>query len=113
MIRHQRSRMVVQNGRPSALRRRMLTQIALPCLVLGTGLWVEVLAPAAPAAAAAPTISSFSPTQGPIGTTVTLHGSGLTGATAVTFNRTASVFAAKSSSRITAIVSQVTGGART
>ncbi len=38
---------------------------------------------------AGPTLSSLSPTSGPVGTVVTLTGTGLTGATAVTFNGTA------------------------
>lgn len=36
-----------------------------------------------------PTISSFSPTSGPVGTSVTINGTNLTGATSVTFNNVA------------------------
>jgi hypothetical protein len=54
--------------------------------------------------APAPTISSFSPTSGPPGTTVTISGANLTGATKVTFNGAAASFTVKSPSQIIAIV---------
>lgn len=38
------------------------------------------------ASAAAPTITSFTPTSGPVGTSVTITGTNFTGATSVTFN---------------------------
>jgi sulfatase modifying factor 1 len=40
----------------------------------------------------APTLTDFTPMNGPVGTTVTLTGTGFTGATAVTFNDTAAPF---------------------
>jgi glucose/arabinose dehydrogenase len=52
-----------------------------------------------------PAISSFTPTGGPPGTSVTINGSGFTGATAVAFNGTAaSRFRVNSPTRITAVV---------
>jgi hypothetical protein len=52
----------------------------------------------------APTLSSFSPSSGRVGTTVTLTGTNLTGATAVKFNGTAAVFTVVSANKITATV---------
>lgn len=52
-----------------------------------------------------PTLSSFSPASGRVGTTVTITGTGFTGATGVKFNATAAVsFTVVSASRITAVV---------
>lgn len=54
---------------------------------------------------AAPTITSFSPATGPVGTTVTINGTNLTGTTAVRFNGVAaSTFTVNSATRITATV---------
>jgi subtilisin family serine protease len=52
----------------------------------------------------APSISSFSPTSGGTGTTVTINGANLTGATAVSFNNQSASFSVVSSSQITASV---------
>ena len=53
----------------------------------------------------AASISSFSPTSGPVGTAVTITGTNLCGASAVTFNATAAqVFAVDSNTQITATV---------
>lgn len=59
-----------------------------------------------PAAAfAPPTITGLSPSSGPVGTSVTITGTGFTGATAVGFNGTAAtVFTVNSSTQITATV---------
>ena len=56
-------------------------------------------------AAPAPTITSFTPTSGPVGTTVTVTGTGFTGVTAVMFNGVAATtFAATNDTTITAKV---------
>jgi hypothetical protein len=51
-----------------------------------------------------PTITSFSPTTGPVGTEVTINGNNFTGVTAVTFNGTAATFTIDSNTRIRTIV---------
>ena len=51
-----------------------------------------------------PTITSVSPTNGPVGTSVVLTGTNLNGATKVTLNGTATSFAVSSAARITATV---------
>lgn len=57
-----------------------------------------------PAPAPAPTISSFTPTSGWPGTSVTVEGSGFTGTSAVSFNGTAAAFTVTSGSQLTATV---------
>jgi hypothetical protein len=59
---------------------------------------------------AAPTITSFAPTAGPVGTTVTITGTNLTGATSVKFN---GVSATITSNTATQIVTKVPTGATT
>ncbi len=54
--------------------------------------------------AAAPTISNFSPTNGAVGSSVVISGSGFTGASSVKFNGTAASFTVNSSTQITATV---------
>jgi hypothetical protein len=54
--------------------------------------------------ASAPTISAFTPSSGPVGTSVTLTGAGFTGATAVAFNGTSVSFTVKSDTQISTIV---------
>jgi FG-GAP repeat protein/IPT/TIG domain-containing protein len=52
----------------------------------------------------APRISSFTPTSGPVGTLVTIKGSGLTQATVVEFNGVSAVFTVVNDGKITATV---------
>jgi len=58
----------------------------------------------------APTISSFTPTSGPVGTIVSITGTHFTGANTVTFNGATATFSVTSDTSITATVP---GGART
>lgn len=51
-----------------------------------------------------PTISGFTPASGPVGTTVTIMGTGFAGATAVKFHGAAASFTIVSSSQISATV---------
>ena len=53
---------------------------------------------------AAPTVSGFSPTSGSPGSTVTITGTGFTGASSVTFNGSASTYTVNSDTQITATV---------
>ena len=74
---------------------------ALGALAVGLGM---VVASASPALAAGPVVSSFSPASGTIGTSVTVTGSGFTGATAVKFGGAAGAFTVNSDTKITATV---------
>jgi hypothetical protein len=57
------------------------------------------------AGGSAPTVTSFSPTSGPVGTSVTINGTNFTGVTAVKFNTTAATtYTVNSSVKITATV---------
>ncbi len=58
----------------------------------------------APPPPAPPTLTGFSPASGPVGTIVTLAGTGLSGATAVAFNGTSAQFTVVSDTKITATV---------
>ena len=51
-----------------------------------------------------PTITSFSPASGPVGASVTLTGTGLTGASKVSFNGVAAKFTVNSDTKTTATV---------
>src|SRR3989442_14529504 len=51
-----------------------------------------------------PVITSFTPTSGPVGTTVTITGSGFTASTKVTFNTVVASFTVNSDTQITATV---------
>src|SRR2546426_11314 len=57
-----------------------------------------------------PTIASFTPTSGPVGTSVTISGTNFTDATAVTFNGVSATFMVRSA---TTIEATVPGGATT
>jgi hypothetical protein len=67
----------------------------------GASFWVTQGAAPPPAS---PTLSGFSPASGPAGTLVTLSGTGLDGASAVTFAGTAARFTVVSDTQITATV---------
>jgi hypothetical protein len=54
--------------------------------------------------ASGPVVSSLSPASGPVGTTVTISGSGLTGATLVSFGGVAATFTVNNDAQITASV---------
>lgn len=51
-----------------------------------------------------PAVTSFTPRRGPVGTTVTITGSGFTGAVGVAFNGTPATFTVNSNTQITATV---------
>jgi hypothetical protein len=51
-----------------------------------------------------PTIASFAPANGPVGTSVTINGTGLTGATSVTFNSLSATFTVQSDAAIQGVV---------
>jgi hypothetical protein len=73
-------------------------------LLVSLALMMSVLA-APPASAVAPTVDSFDPASGPVGTEVTITGSDFTGATGVAFDGTAAVaFTIDSDVQITATV---------
>lgn len=57
-----------------------------------------------PTPAPTPTLTSFAPTSGPVGSSVTLTGSGLTSTTAVSFGGSAAFFKVASDTKVTAIV---------
>jgi hypothetical protein len=83
--------------------RKRAAQISATFLLIGI---LVALPGADPAFAAAPTISSFSPASGPVGTSVTIHGNNFSGpdVTSVTFNGTSATFTIDNAQRITAAV---------
>ena len=86
----------------NAMRRRAAQVTATVLLTV-----ILVVLPGADAAlAAAPTISSFSPASGPVGTSVTIHGHNFSGpnVTSVTFNGTSATFTIDNAQKITATV---------
>lgn len=83
--------------------RRRAAEISATFLLIG----ILVALPGADAAfAAAPTISSFSPASGPVGTSVTIHGNNFSGpdVTSVSFNGTSATFTIDNAQKITATV---------
>src|SRR5262249_44291142 len=54
--------------------------------------WLFGVTPGSGSGPAAPTISSFSPASGPVGTNVTVTGTGFTGTTSVRFGGTSAAF---------------------
>ena len=88
----------LQGRRMPSKRRRLV--LGLPAALV-----LVSLAVAAPALAATPTVESIKPTSGLTsgGTTVTIIGSGLTGATAVDFGASPAAFTVHSSRKITAV----------
>lgn len=64
-------------------------------------MWLICLA-AAPAFAAAPTITSFSPTQGPIGTSITITGTAFTGASSTTIGGVAAAYRVPTATQVVA-----------
>jgi hypothetical protein len=75
--------------------RRWLATVGTVVAVAGA-----LLGSTLPAAAAGPTITSFTPSTGPVGTSVVITGTGFTGATAVLFGVTAARFTVASSTSI-------------
>jgi hypothetical protein len=66
--------------------------------------WLFAVTPGSAPGPAAPTIANFTPTQGPVGTTLTITGTGFTGATSVKFAGTIAAFTPGSDTSLTATV---------
>lgn len=77
-------------------RRRWVTTACAVIAIAGASL----VGSATSAAAATPTISGFTPTSGPVGTAVTISGTGFTGATAVQFGLVSATFSVASNTTI-------------
>ncbi len=74
-------------------------------LASSTTYWAMVMVALKGSTGGAPTVTIFTPTSGPVGTSVTITGTNFTGATAVKFNGTAATsFTVNSSTQITATV---------
>jgi IPT/TIG domain len=66
--------------------------------------WLFAVTPGSASAPAAPTIASFTPASGPVGTSVTISGTGFTGATRVAFAGTPASFTVGSDTSLVATV---------
>ena len=82
-------------------------------LVIGSGLGTYTVNLTGTGVVAPPTLTSLSPTSGPVGTSVTLTGTDLGGATSVSFNGTVVTSASFTSNSATSIVLNVPTGATT
>ena len=85
----------------NAMRRRAARVTATVLLTV-----ILVVLPGVDALAAAPTITSFSPASGPVGTSVTIHGHNFSGpnVTSVTFNGKSATFTIDNAQKITSTV---------
>ena len=85
------------------------TQITVAVPAKATSGTIQVTTPAGTAASSAsftvaPILYSFTPSHGPVGTSVTISGVNFTGATSVTFNGTTAAFTVVSATQITTTV---------
>jgi hypothetical protein len=103
---------VTINGTPATFTVGSATSISATVATGTTSGLISVTTPAGTAVSAtpflvgnAPSIASFTPTTGPVGSTVVITGRNLTGATQVTFNGTvAPVYSVNSATQITVVV---------
>ena len=79
-------------------------------LLAGIGLVLFALPTPAALAAAKPTITSFSPTKGPVGTSVTIVGKNLAAVSQVTFNAVAAPITSKTAGQIKVLVPPTNSG---
>lgn len=91
------------------MRQRVSGALVAVLIAIGAALAIAGCAggasnPAPPQQNTAPTISSFSPASGPSGSSITIAGTNLTGASAVAFNGMAATFTVNSATQITATV---------
>jgi IPT/TIG domain len=99
------------NGASATFTVTSATQISATVPPAATTGPISVTTPGGTAASAgtftvlvAPTITSFSPSSGNVGTSVTITGAAFTGATSVTFNGTSATFTVNSATQISATV---------
>jgi IPT/TIG domain len=99
------------NGASATFTVNSATQISATVPPAATTGAISVTAPGGTATSAgtftvlvAPTITSFTPTSGNVGASVTISGTGFSGATSVKFNGTSAAFTVNSATQITATV---------